>query len=176
VGHFVLQKFFLPSQITILHLDAEKGEYQAGVVILAEFFSILTECLSLETLAIYGDLIDEDYPPNFIPLDMPHLRSLQIYGDVMTVPITIAAPSLQHLVLVPLYHIDLGDVITLRQPSTPVRFPALKSLTISRVRSREPVIIHGRFGVAPQCLDIRCSGPRIAQLACCIHLGRFYRP
>lgn len=142
LGHFGLQNFSLPSQITVLHLDADKVDpsgqrNRVGILTVREFFDVLAACPVLETLAVYGDLLRYVAQSEVIPFDMPNLCSLQLYGVVMapTILLFITAENLQHLVLAPLYAPDLKDVIFSRRSSTPVLFPSLKSLTISRIRT-----------------------------------------
>ena len=115
-------------QITTLHLDGF-GDSKTMPLIL--FSTIISECLSLDTLVMYGSVhqtyhLDE----TFI---LPSLRSLQLYGGTNLDVLAFSAPLLKELVLVPMRPQHLGSQFALAtvRPHGSVLFPLLRSLTLS---------------------------------------------
>jgi hypothetical protein len=113
------------TSLTTLHLQVDLG------VKVSHFFAMISQCLLLETLAIYdGFSVDHQQAIHFT---LPHLRSLQLYGDIMCVGdilLGISAPVLECLVIAPFHCVDLRPRHSPEGPA-PNKFLALTSIMLS---------------------------------------------
>jgi len=110
--------------VTQLHLAVSKHP-----ILYADFSKMLRACWSLVTLCVYDDFIDE-WPDLHDTYDMPFLRYIRIFGDMLGVSqllLSISAPDLEGLTIAPIVKNDLIKLE--RETSNAPRFPALKSLT-----------------------------------------------
>jgi hypothetical protein len=96
----------------------------------AQCLTTISQCPLLETLAIYGHL---EAQMDVEPLVLPYLRSLEFCGDtpaVADVLLAVSAPSLESLVIVPFYMVDLKELHR-QEGLGPKRYATLKSLTLA---------------------------------------------
>ncbi|KAG5636795.1 hypothetical protein H0H81_006816 [Sphagnurus paluster] len=91
-------------------------------------------CPCLETLALYDDVVCSPWP-EAATVDLPSLRSLQVYGTFTSVSDllkVISAPLLENLVIAPILARDLLEYHNHVVASKPT-LPKLKSITLSPV-------------------------------------------
>ncbi|EDR10307.1 uncharacterized protein LACBIDRAFT_325254 [Laccaria bicolor S238N-H82] len=97
------------------------------------FYAMLGSCQSLITLCVYDDLVF-GWPINLRTAhDMPSLRYLRIFGNMLGVSqllLSISAPCLKELTIAPVLMGDLELLLVGASRNAP-RFPALKSLTLA---------------------------------------------
>ena len=113
--------------VTQLHLAVSNHP-----ILYTDFSKMLRSCRSLVTLCVYDDFVLE-WPTDLNDIhDMPFLRHIRIFGNMLEVSdflLSISAPDLERLTIAP---IVLGDLTKLsRETSNAPRFPALKSLTLT---------------------------------------------
>ncbi|EDR10305.1 uncharacterized protein LACBIDRAFT_325252 [Laccaria bicolor S238N-H82] len=101
------------------------------------FYGMLGSCQALITLCVYDDLVFTW--PTAANLrtahDMPSLRYLRIFGNMLGVSellLSISAPYLKELTIAPFDVSDLDLLLAGASRNTP-RFPALKSLTLAPI-------------------------------------------
>lgn len=129
MGPKMLSRHLPHTQVTTLHLGA--GDTRG--MSFQEFSSTMRSCPLLHTLAVYDDLIVGFWPDNAV-LDFPFLRSLEMYGTITTVSdilSTISAPLLEDLVIAPVVMDDLANFQAQQASAQSLKFPAVKSLTLS---------------------------------------------
>jgi len=104
-----------------------------GTIPYAYFYGMLGSCQSLITLCVYDDLVF-GWPTNLRTVhDMPSLRYLRIFGNMLGVSqllLSISAPCLEELTIAPVVMSDL-DILHEGASRNAPRFPALKSLTLA---------------------------------------------
>lgn len=135
VSHLRVTSAMVPSlpclnTLTAIHLTASDRRS----ITLAEFSALSTSSPHLDTLAIYDNAICGPWPLEAI-IDIPSLRSLQIYGSFMSVSDllrVVQAPMLEDLVIAPFAVNDLVDYREHISKSLP-KFTRLKSITLSPV-------------------------------------------
>ncbi|KIK07062.1 hypothetical protein K443DRAFT_673639 [Laccaria amethystina LaAM-08-1] len=97
------------------------------------FYGMLGSCQSLITLCVYDDLVF-GWPTNLRTAhDMPSLRYLRIFGNMLGVSqllLSISAPCLKELTIAPVVMSDL-DLLCVGASRNAPRFPALTSLTLA---------------------------------------------
>ena len=97
------------------------------------FYGMLGSCRSLITLCVYDDLVF-GWPTNLRTAhDMPSLRYLRIFGNMLGVSqllLSISAPCLNELTIAPVVMSDL-DLLLVGASRNAPRFPSLKSLTLA---------------------------------------------
>ncbi|KAF9463970.1 hypothetical protein BDZ94DRAFT_1257896 [Collybia nuda] len=145
MGPKMLSRHLPHTQVTTLHLGA--GETRS--MSYQEFSSTLKSCPLLHTLAVYDDLVIGFWPDNAV-LDLPYLRSLEMYGTITTVSdilSTISAPQLKDLVIAPVVMDDLANFHSQQVSAPDVKFPAVKSLTLSPASTYS----FGIMGLASDC-------------------------
>ena len=102
----------------------------------AEFSKMLRSCRSLVTLCVYDDFVLE-WPTDFHGThDMPFLRHIRIFGNMLEVSdflLSISAPDLERLTIAPIVQNDLAKLR--RETSDSPRFPALVSLALAPTHS-----------------------------------------
>jgi hypothetical protein len=112
--------------VTQLHLAVSNYP-----IFYADFSKMLRSCRSLVTLCVYDNFIVE-WPDVHDTYDMPFLRYIRIFGDMLEVSrllLSISAPDLEGLTIAPIIRHDL--IKFRRETSNVPRFPALKSLTMA---------------------------------------------
>ena len=116
--------------VTQLHLAAPNHS-----IIYTDFSKMLRSCRSLVTLCVYDDLVLEWPTDLHETYDMPFLRYLRIFGDMLEVSellLSISAPDLEELTIAPIVQNDLTKLR--RETCNVPRFPALKTLTLAPAR------------------------------------------
>ncbi|KIK07064.1 hypothetical protein K443DRAFT_87767 [Laccaria amethystina LaAM-08-1] len=119
--------------VTQLHLAVSKYP-----ILYADFSKMLRSCRSLITLCVYDDFISE-WPDLHDTYDMPFLRYIRIFGDMLEVSqllLSISAPDLEGLTVAPIIRNDLTKLK--RETRNAPRFPALKSLALAPAHASVP--------------------------------------
>ena len=114
--------------VTQLHLAASNCP-----ILYTDFSKMLRSCRSLVTLCVYENF-DRGWPTDFHDTyDMPFLRYLRIFGDMLDVSdflLSMSAPDLEELTIVPIVQSDLAKLRRETSSDAP-QFPALVSLTLA---------------------------------------------
>ena len=112
--------------VTQLHLAVSNDP-----ILYADFSNMLRSCRALVTLCVYDDFICE-WPDLRDTHDMPFLRYMRIFGNMLEVSellLSISAPDLEELTIAPIVQNDLTKLR--RETCNAPRFPALKSLALA---------------------------------------------
>jgi len=113
--------------VTQLHLAVSNHP-----ILYTDFSKMLRSCRCLVTLCVYDDFVLEWPTDLHDTYDMPFLRYIRIFGDMLGVSqllLSISAPDLEGLTIAPIVKNDLTKLR--RETSNAPRFPALKSLTLA---------------------------------------------
>ncbi|KAF8228791.1 hypothetical protein L208DRAFT_225106 [Tricholoma matsutake] len=134
--------------LSVLHLEAEDIDF-------SQWLTVVSQCPRLETLAIYGRLKVET---EMEPLLLPHLRSLELYGEmnvVADVLLVVSAPILECLVIAPY---DITDLGPLEENSCHQRFAHLKSVTLAPFRHSIKISLQLASEYFPSVVDVSLIG------------------
>ncbi|TFK64711.1 hypothetical protein BDN72DRAFT_253932 [Pluteus cervinus] len=108
LGGPTITRYKLPlTNVTTFHLAAAYWQIPFDTLV-----SMLAECPALQTLATYDDVIDEWPDQYWGQIDLPHLKSLQIYGDMRHVSellLAIVAP-IENLTVAPVIRDDFIEL------------------------------------------------------------------
>ncbi|EDR10548.1 uncharacterized protein LACBIDRAFT_325269 [Laccaria bicolor S238N-H82] len=122
--------------VTQLHLAVSNHP-----ILYTDFSNMLRSCRSLVTLCVYDDFVLE-WPTDLHDThDMPFLRYIRIFGNMLEVSqllLSISAPDLEGLTIAPIVLSDLTKLE--RETSNAPRFPALKLLTLAPTAHGESMI------------------------------------
>jgi hypothetical protein len=114
--------------VTELHLAREKRSISFN-----DFSRMLKACSALKTLAIYDDLVS-DWPTPLQVHNVPSLRHLHIYGNMLSVSqllLSVSAPDLEALSIAPVVASDLKLMCAEGKRNNKPWFPVLRSLTLA---------------------------------------------
>lgn len=114
--------------VTELHLAREKRS-----ISFSDFSRMLKACRTLTTLAIYDDLVS-DWPTPLQVHNVPSLRHLHIYGNMLSVSqllLSVSAPDLEALSIAPVVASDLKLMCAEGKRDNKPWFPVLRSLTLA---------------------------------------------